>query len=59
MTKQEAVAYLRKRVMLDKLFERELPDPRKGTVEAVEELDAMTKSPEDRKKNLTTDPSSV
>jgi len=46
MTKKEAVAYLRKRVMLDELFERELPETRKG---AVEELDGLTKLTEDRR----------
>lgn len=53
MTKVEAIAYLRKKQLLEKLADRELPEARE---EAVEELDALNKFPE---KDLTTDPSSV
>ena len=53
MTKAEAIAYLRKRVLLDKLADRQIP---MTNPEAAEELDNMEKTSE---KDLTTDPSSV
>jgi len=53
MTKLEAIAYLRKKQLLEKLADKELPEARE---EAVEELDALNNFPE---KDLTSDPSSV
>lgn len=53
MTKTEAMAYLRKKVLLDKLADREIP---MTNPEAAEELDNMEKTSE---KDLTSEPSSV
>ena len=54
MNKTEAIAYLRKKQLLERLSITTDTNP-----EAAEELDNMEKTPEDEKKNLTTDPSSV
>jgi hypothetical protein len=48
MTKQESIAYLRKRVLQDKLAS--IPDI---ASETIEELDKLEQSPESEKKNLT------
>ena len=54
MTKQEAIAYLRKRVQLDKLFAAVDPDPI-----ADEELKEMEQSSEKEEKDLTTEENKV
>jgi Mn-dependent DtxR family transcriptional regulator len=54
MNKREAIAYLRKRALLERLAVTIDPNP-----EAAEELAEMEKSHEKNKKNLTTDPSNV
>jgi len=54
MTKQEAIAYLRKKQLLERLSITTETNP-----EAAEELEDMEKTPEDDKKDLTTDKSSV
>ena len=54
MTKTEAIAYLRKKVLLERLSISTESNP-----EAAEELGKMEKSPEDDKKDLTTDPPSL
>jgi hypothetical protein len=53
MTKAEAIAYLRKKQLLEKIADREMP---MTNPEAAEELDNMEKFPE---KDLTNDQSSV
>lgn len=54
MTKQEAIAYLRKKQLLEKLSITTDTNP-----EAAAELDSMEKYPDSDKKDLTTDPSNV
>ena len=54
MNKIEAIAYLRKKVLLEKLSISTDTNP-----EAAEELKEMEQSPEKEEKNLTTDPSNV
>lgn len=54
MTKVEAIAYLRKRQLMDKLFSSIEPNS-----DAAEELDNMEKSPEEEKKDLTAEEGGV
>ena len=54
MTKPEAIAYLRKKVMLERLSVSTEPNP-----EAAKELKEMEQSSDNEEKNLTTEESNV
>jgi len=56
MTKIEAIAYLRKKQLLERLADVQIPDTQSTTEEAMRE---MEKPPESGEKNLTTEPTNV